>query len=93
MVDSPADYPGSSYRANGLGERDKTTTPHALYLGLADNRQERHEAYRALFRSHLDPKLVESISAATETRTPWGNDRFREQIESVLKQKVGYAKR
>ena len=34
MVDDPAHYPWSSYRANGLGQADALLTPHALYLAL-----------------------------------------------------------
>ncbi len=93
MVTSPSDYRWSSYHANGLGTDDKAITPHPLYLALAESGEARREAYRALFRSHLDPSVIQHISAATETGTPLGNDRFREQIEAVLNQKVGYAKR
>ena len=93
MVDSPADYRWSSYRANGLGESDNAIMPHNIYVGLADNAEDRLQAYQALFGFHLDPDVVKRISAATETGTPLGNDRFREQIESVLMRKVGYAKR
>jgi len=93
MVTSPADYRWSSYHANGLGTGDKAITPHPLYLALADSGEPRREAYRELFRSHLDPDVIRHISAATETGTPLGNDRFREQIATVLNQKVGYAKR
>lgn len=33
MVDDPAQYRWSSYRANGLGQPDDLLTPHAVYLG------------------------------------------------------------
>jgi putative transposase len=93
MVTSPSDYRWSSYHANGLGADDKAITPHPLYLALADSGEARREAYRELFRAHLDPEVIQHISSATETGTPLGNDRFREQIAAVLNQKVGYAKR
>ena len=34
MVDDPAHYRWSSYRANALGQADARLTPHPLYLGL-----------------------------------------------------------
>jgi putative transposase len=93
MVTSPADYRWSSYHSNGLGSEDRAITPHPLYLALAESGEARREAYRELFRTHLDPDVIRHISAATETGTPLGNDRFRKQIATVLNQKVGYAKR
>jgi putative transposase len=75
------------------GADDKAITPHPLCLALGDSAEARREAYRELFHAHLDPDAVQRISAATETGTPSGNGRFREQIESALKRKVGYAKR
>jgi len=41
MVDDPAHYRWSSYRANGLGLADTLLTPHALYRSLGDGDKER----------------------------------------------------
>ena len=54
MVDDPANYRWSSYRANGLGQANPLLKPHALYSGLAANNQDRQAAYRALFKHELD---------------------------------------
>jgi hypothetical protein len=54
MVADPADYLWSSYRANALGEPNGILTPHLPYLALAAVSGERHEAYRALFRTALE---------------------------------------
>ena len=53
MVDDPAQYRWSSYRANGLGQADELLTPHALYLSLDKDAQERQLVYRGLFRPAL----------------------------------------
>src|SRR3989338_9613933 len=36
MVDDPAHYRWTSYRANGLGQHSAVLTPHPLYLSLGD---------------------------------------------------------
>ena len=61
MVDDPAHYRWSSYRANGLGQADTLLTPHALYRSLGDSDKERRSAYRALFRAQLDRAVIDDI--------------------------------
>lgn len=51
LVRHPADFRGSSYRANALGEPDELVTPHAAYFALGRSAEERRAAYRASFRS------------------------------------------
>ena len=93
MVETPVDYPWSSYRANAFGEKDPLVTPHGLYKRLGRNQTARQAAYRELFRTSLAPEQVHDIRAAWQTGTPLGNDRFREQIEAAVNKKVGYARR
>jgi len=66
MVRRPQDYRWSSYHANGLGRTDALLTPHEEYLRLGRNDQDRREAYRALFRAHVDEALVEEIPWAVK---------------------------
>ena len=47
MVDDPAHYRWSSYRANGLGQDDPLLTMHPVYESLARERAARLKAYRA----------------------------------------------
>jgi len=54
---------------------------------------ERQHAYRELFRPALEPEQVRDIRAAVQTGTPFGNDRFRKQIEKALNCGVGQARR
>ena len=93
MVRSPAHYRWSSYRANGQGKTDSLITPHALYKKLGRTRAARLTAYKALFKDHLDAETLAGIRAAWQTGTPLGNERFKAQIESRLKCKVGQARR
>ena len=67
MVRHPRDCRWSSFHANGDGKQDAMVVPHEQYLGLARNEQARREAYRALFKAHLDPEVIERIRSATLT--------------------------
>lgn len=93
MVRSPSHYRWSSYRYNGQGKEDELVTPHAMYLALGRTKPSRLEAYKALFKAHLDKGVLDDIRAAWQTGTPLGNDYFRQKIEDKLKCKVGQARR
>lgn len=54
MVEAPAHYRWTSYRANALGQPDPRLTSPALYLALGKTVETRQAAYRALFRAQLD---------------------------------------
>ena len=88
MVAHPAAYPWSSYTANTQGDRPGWLTPHAQYLALAKDADRRRAAYRALFRSRLEPELVEQIRQATNGNFVLGNDRFAEEIAATLGRRV-----
>jgi len=81
MVEDPAHYPWSSYRANGLGQADSRLTPHDLYLALGADAQERQAAYRAVFRAHLEQDAMNDIRLALNQNQPLGDSRFHARIE------------
>ena len=83
MVEDPAHYRWSSYRANGLGQPDVRLTPHELYYALGPNGQKRQAAYRALFRAHLDRDAIDDIRLALNQNQPLGNERFYATIEQM----------
>jgi putative transposase len=87
MVDDPAHYRWSSYRANGLGQPDPLLTPHALYASLGRDDAERLGAYRALFRPELDGEAIDDIRLALQQGQPLGNSRFLDSIERVTGQR------
>ena len=88
MVRHPRDYRWSSFHANGDGRQDAMVVPHEQYLGLARNGQARREAYRALFKTQLDPEVIERIRAATNGNVVLGSRRFEERIAKLLKRRV-----
>ena len=83
MVDDPAHYRWTSYRANGLGAADSRVTPHALYQSLGRSDKVRQAAYRALFRAQLDQPAIDDIRLALNQSQPLGNERFYAKIEKM----------
>jgi putative transposase len=87
MVDDPANYRWTSYRANALGQTSTILTPHPLYQSLGASNEERQSAYRALFRPQLDDEAISDIRLALNQSQPLGNERFYQQIEQMTGQR------
>lgn len=87
MVDDPAHYRWSSYRANGLGQADPLLTPHPVYAGLGAKQADRLAAYRALFSPELDTEAIADIRLALNQGQPLGNSRFLARIEQATGQR------
>jgi len=83
IVDDPAHYRWSSYRANALGQPDATLTPHPAYRDLGFGDRARQAAYRALFRAQLESDAIDDIRLALSQNQPLGNQRFSETIEQM----------
>lgn len=93
MVEDPADYKWSSYRANGMGIESKLITYHPLYLGLGKSKLERIKNYRELFQSELDKNLVSDIRYATNKGLILGTDKFKSEVEILTGQRIHPKKR
>lgn len=93
IVEAPADYTWTSYHANAFGKEDPLVTRHVLYQSLGKNDAARSQAYRELFRDHINRVLLHEIRSALQTGTPLGSDRFRKGIEVTLGTKVGQVNR
>ena len=93
IVEHPADYPWSSYRANAEGKPEMLLREHGKFLELGRTEAERQTAYRELFRYELDPGLIDEIRISTNLGLVIGNDRFKEEIASMLKRSVTPSKR
>lgn len=81
MVEDPAHYRWTSYRANGLGQAEARLSPHPLYRALGRDDKERQAAYRALFAAHLDRTAIDDIRLALQQSQPLGDQRFYATIE------------
>ena len=83
MVDDPAHYRWTRYRANALWQVDDRLTPHALYMAMGRSDKARQAAYRQLFRAHLDTAAIDDIRLAPNQNHPLGNERFHTKIEKM----------
>ena len=88
MVSNPADYPWSSYCENALGKETDRLQPHDLYRRLGGTEEERAQAYRKLFNSHIPKSTLGEIRESTNKAWVLGNDRFREEIEAMTKRQT-----
>ena len=84
MVNQPQDYRWSSYHTNALGKASSLITPHEEYLRIGRDEPTRLEAYRALFKAHLDEEIVGQIRSATNGNYALGSERFQKEIEAAL---------
>lgn len=93
MVDDPAHYRWSSYRAHALGTPDKLVSTHEQYERLGLDAEERQTAYRELFRSELEPKEIGEIRDTLNKGWPLGSERFKDEIERALQRAARPPKR
>jgi putative transposase len=82
MVNSPSDYPWSSYQCNGLGRQSKLITPHEIYQALGITLEERLANYRSLFHSEPEGKVLKEIRHAVNQGMAYGSERFKDEIEA-----------
>ena len=81
MVEHPAEYRWSSYRTNAQEEVDDLLVPHELYHRLGETVTVRCEAYRSLFRTHVDDSVIHEIRGALNQELVLGLSRFKQDIE------------
>ena len=93
MVAGPGEYPYSSYACHALGKDDPLLTPHDDYLNLHADRDARQRAYRALFSDELSEELLKRLRESTNACAVIGNNRFREQLATMLGREVPTGKR
>jgi len=88
MVRHPRDYRWSSYAANAEGKGLAWLKPHEQYLALGRVGEARREAYRGLFKAHVDEHRLDEIRQATNGNFVLGGKRFQAQIARMLKRRV-----
>jgi REP-associated tyrosine transposase len=93
MVEDPSEYPWSSYQINALGKTSTLYTPHTLYEALGSSTEVRQQAYRDLFKYHVDIKIIEDIRKALNKGLALGNERFKSEVEQLTERRVTEGKR
>lgn len=84
LCSHPAAYEWSSYRANAQGVPSALVTPHAEYLRLGNEDQERMQAYRALFDAPLDHARINEIRVATNGNFALGGRVFTQAVSAAI---------
>ena len=77
LAAEPAAYDWSSHAENAGYRPQSLVVPHAELAALGLNIEARDSAYRALFRSDIEPTLVKHIREATNGGYPLGSDAFK----------------
>lgn len=88
MVNHPAEYRWSSYGCNAQGRFDEVVKSHSLYAGLGPDPVQRQQAYRELFRQHLDPDDVHSIRETLNQEVALGREDFKKKISRMVDRRV-----
>lgn len=93
MVMHPGEYRWSSYRFNAQQALGPWITPHESYQALGADVSTRQAAYRDLFRHRLDEGLVDQMRTAMSSGHPFGNNRFRAEVEQAAGVRFGSGQR
>jgi putative transposase len=93
LADDPADYSWSSYQCNALGKKSDLLSPHPLFSALGADDDTRQAAYRALFKDHVEGKLLADIRNATNKGLALGNARFITDVEARTGRRLTPGKR
>lgn len=83
MVEHAGEYKWSSYHANAQGGIDDLLSPHPLYLELGVTGEVRREAYRELFRHHVDDETLHEIRESLNHELVLGRSYFKDKIEEL----------
>ena len=89
MVSTADGYRWSSHGRNAYGHDDPRVTPHPAYRSLGACDEARQRAYRTLFATSICSRDVDDLRLHAQQQRPWGNDKFREQIEALAQRAVG----
>ena len=80
MVAHPAAYPWSSYRSNAAGSPDPFMTPHAAYLAMGADSEERARVYQMLFELSLGDGAIDALREATRGGFAFGSEAFIKRV-------------
>jgi putative transposase len=93
MVDNPGSYYWSSYGVNGDGKSSSVITPHADYLALGADTNERLARYRKSFSALLSETELRSIRRATNGNFVLGTDSYLSALQAQLDRQVAPLRR
>ena len=89
IVQSPADYRWSSFRANALGGRSSIIHPRPEWLKLGNSRRTRCRHYRSLFDTAITNDDLVHIRNGYKKGCPVGTAKFKREIQATLAARKG----
>ena len=92
MVTAPEEYVWSSYRRNALGADDSLILPHADYLALGANDEQRRITYRRFVAEAVTASETEEIRKNLQSQYAFGSRRFQSLVEAQLGRRAGPAR-
>ena len=92
MVVRPVEYRWSSYSCNACMVADPLVRPHAAYLALGIDAEQRCTLYRAFVDEATTEGELDEIRLHLQRQYAFGSDRFRQAIEAQLGRRAGPAK-
>jgi len=93
MVNDPGEYRWSSYQINGLGKFSDLCKPHQEYLSLGKDLLECQGCYRELFAHQVEDELLKEIRDNSNKGLAIGDDRFKQEIETLTGRRLKSKKR
>ena len=81
IVDTPSQYPWSSFATNALGQASLFLQPHDCYVRLGDPKVRPQVAYAGLFEQDLSPAALQEIRTAIDTNSALGSAEFRRGLQ------------
>ncbi|TLU61111.1 transposase [Thalassotalea litorea] len=84
ICSSPEQYAWSSYHANGLNKEIALITPHPLYEGLAQTKEQRKKVYRLFVNAPVDNEQTQLIRKSVNKDSVLGSAIFKTKLSSLL---------
>jgi len=88
IVNHPGEYKWSSYQFNAQGSTGSLIEAHPLFLELGATEEIRQDAYRELFRHHMDNDMLHEIRESLNHELVLGRSYFKDRIEEVTQRKT-----
>jgi len=88
MLEHPAEYQWSSYRANAQGEVNELIEKHPTYLKLGTDAEKRCQVYIKGFNQVVNVELLQEIREALNHELVLGSSYFKDRIERITERQA-----
>ena len=88
MVKHPGEYKWSSYNTNAQGRINSLIEEHPVYIELGKMTELRQQAYRELFRHHIDNDTLHEIRDSLNHELVLGRSYFKDKIKEITQRQT-----